>query len=424
MWFSDHLRTYPGDIWYVFDHYVGKGFPFPVEYPALMRVFVQLVNTATTENYEKYLWTTIYFLLPFAVGCTLIISAVLQEEGRSEKNLWIFWLCAPSFLVCGITNYDFVPLFTLLLGLYLAWHDRPVLGSCLLGMGTAFKVFPAFFLPLIMIQKKDVKGMLKSVGAFLGTWLFFNLPYMLLDRKGFSGWLYPYKWQSTCNYAKSAEDGAIWWPLFKFTGSSSGSITLLLITVAIGIVIWKAIPRKNYRDEIWQWGRGIALIFLFFDRIYSPQYHLYLLPFLALSRQPIHLVLFYMLELPNVSQLIFLFALRKEHFLMQSLVAVKYFAMILLFIQFYRGVALSGHNEERPEDALPTASDGKISIDGPHSIVSAYTVDEKSSGTPEVGKTQSDELADEPASDQPEHQPPENHPVTEESAAEEKPPEP
>lgn len=352
MWFSDHLRTYPGDIWYVFDHYVSKGFPFPVEYPSLMRVFVQLVNTATTENYEKYLWATIYFLLPFAVGCTLIISSVLQHEGRNERTLWMYWLLAPSFLICGITNYDFVPLFTLLLGLYLAWRDKPVLGACLLGVGTAFKVFPAFFLPLIMIQRKNVKDMLKSVAAFFGTWLFLNLPYMVLDRRGLGGWLYPYKWQATCNYAKSPEDGAIWWPIFKLTGSASGTITLLLITIAIALVLWKAIPRKNYREDIWQWGRGIALIFLFFDRIYSPQYNLYLLPFLALSRQRIHPIIFYMLELPNVCQLIFLFAVRKEHFLMQSLVAVKYFAMILLFIQYYRSV-VNPPPEEEKSDSLP-----------------------------------------------------------------------
>ncbi|MGV8118164.1 MAG: glycosyltransferase 87 family protein [Candidatus Xenobiia bacterium LiM19] len=424
MWFSDHLRTYPGDIWYVFDHYVSKGFPFPVEYPSLMRVFVQLVNTATTENYVKYLWATIYFLLPFAVGCTLIISSVLQAEGRSEKNLWIYWLCAPSFLVCGITNYDFVPLFTLLLGLYLAWRDKPILGACLLGMGTAFKVFPAFFLPLIMIQRKNVKDMMKSIAAFLGTWLFFNLPYMLLDRQGFKGWMYPYKWQSTCNYAKSPEDGAIWWPLFKLTGSSSGAITLLVLTLAIGFILWKAIPRRNFREEIWQWGRGIALLFIFFDRIYSPQYHLYLLPFLALSRQRINLILFYMLELPNVCQIIFLFFVRKEHYLLQSLIAVKYLAMILLFIQFYRDVVISGKGDEVTDTSLSPPAEGGSGVEIPHSHISGSAAAEENFEKAGEERTPPEERIQEPLSErEPDRHAEHNH-ITQEDAGGEKAAEP
>jgi len=340
MWFTAKFSTYPGDIWYVFDHYVSKGWPFPVEYPSLMRVFVQLVNTVTTSGYTRYLWTTIYFLVPFIVGTTVLMSLVQQKQRSRASYLWLFWVLAPSFIVCSTTNYDHVALFALVAALYLAWQDRPVPAAAALAVGTAFKVFPFFFLPLICLVRKEPKDILKVLGAFFGTWLYLNIPYMFFHDGGLSGWLYPYAWQASQNFAKGPGDGSLWWLLFRLTGRSSGMISLCLTFSAITLLTWKASESSTFREDIWQWARGIALIYLLFDRIYSPQYHLYLLPFLALSTSPIHLLLFYMLDLTNASQLLFLFSVRQPPYLLQPLIVIKYIALVLLALQFYRQVIM------------------------------------------------------------------------------------
>jgi hypothetical protein len=177
---------------------------------------------------------------------------------------------------------------------------------------------------------------MKVIGTFFGTWLYLNIPYMFFNHDGLSGWLYPYIWQASQNFAKGPGDGSLWWLLFRLTGRFSGMISLLLTFSSIGFITYKASQSTSFRDDIWQWARGIALIYLLFDRIYSPQYHLYLLPFLALSKSRISLLLFYMLDLPNASQLIFLFSVRQPPYLLQPLIVIKYIALVLLTLQFYR----------------------------------------------------------------------------------------
>lgn len=338
-WPAQHLSTYPGDIWYVYDHYVSKGFPFPVEYPSLMRVFVQLVNTVTIRPYSKYLWATIYFLLPFAIGTTMMLSSVLKKQKFPMRNLYQYWIFAPSFIICAITNYDLFAVFTIVLGLYLAQSGKRVVGAICLGVGTAFKVFPFFFLPLILLLCKEKKEITKVLGGFFGIWLAINFPYIIGDSNGIRGWLEPYLWQSKHNFAKGPGDGSIWWPLYMLLGN--GSISIFFTLAGITQLTAKALSTKNFEENLWEWGRGIALVFLLFDRVYSPQYHLYLLPFLAVSREKINNLVFYAMELPNIMVILFLYYLREHPVCMFPLTVIKYIALIIFFMQFYKNVVIN-----------------------------------------------------------------------------------
>ena len=351
-WPAEHIKTYPGDIWYVYSHYIQASYPFPVEYPSLMRVFVQLVNTVTIRSYPGYLWSTIYFLLPFAIGTTLILSRELQNQKSPHSRLYQYWIFAPSFIVCALTNYDLVSVFTLVLGLYLARSGKRAAGAVSLAIGTAFKVFPGYFFPLILILCRERHELLRVLAAFFGTWLAINIPYMLGDANGIRGWLEPYLWQSQCNFAKGPGDGSLWWPLYRILGN--GSISVFFTFCAVAAITLKALRAEHFEENIWEWGRGIALAFLLCDRIYSPQYHLYLLPFLALSREKVDNRAFYALELPNSVVLIFLFFLREHGLYMGPLMILKYIALIVLMVQFYRDVIKEKSVPPNPQSLIPS----------------------------------------------------------------------
>lgn len=342
VWPADHLKTYPGDIWYVFDHYVSRGYPFPVEYLSPMRVFVQLVNTVTTRKYPLYLWTTIYFLLPFAIGSTVILYLTLREKGLPPHRIYQYWILAPSFLVCALTNYDFVAVLTVVLGFYLAQKGKRIEAAVSLAVGAAFKVFPGYFLPLVLILCRDRKEILKVLGGFFGVWLAVNVPYMIGDPQGLKGWLYPYLWQSAHNFSRGPGDGSLWWPLYRVLGN--GSISVLFTLSGIAWLAFQALRQGSREEDLWEWGRGIALVFLLFDRVYSPQYHLYLLPFLVMSRQRISLPVFYLLELPNVAVLVFLYFLRDHGLYNEPLMIMKYCALVILAVQFCRGMVVGVAN--------------------------------------------------------------------------------
>ena len=74
----------------------------------------------------------------------------------------------------------------------------------------------------------------------------------------------------------------------------------------------------------------VMILFIFTDRVYSPQYNLYLLPFLVLVDYKIDWRWFYLLELPNFIQGFFLFAVKK-----QSILYTKYFSAKISGIGFY-----------------------------------------------------------------------------------------
>lgn len=371
MWFVNATKWYPGDIWYVYDHYIVKGCDYPIEYPSLMRVFVQVMNTVTKSNYVKYLWTTIYFLLPFAVGTSLIIFNVLNKQKSPEKNIWKYWLLAPTFIIVSTINYDHFVVFSVILSFYLAQSGKRMIAAVILGIGTAFKVFPCFFFPLILAMEKDYKEMAKMVAAFAGVWLYLNLPYMICAPGGIKSWLFPYIWQATNNYAKGPQDGVIWWPFFKYLGKTSCSACLLFTLLGILFIAFKAHQRGDLKENIWQWGRGIALLFVFFDKVYSPQYNLYLLPFIALSKDLISIPVFYAMEIPNALEIMFLYWLKDHPIYQQILVVIKYSALVVLMVQYYRGVVLHKKIPQITSEpvAEPVAESGDISITPPFSSI-------------------------------------------------------
>ncbi len=80
----------------------------------------------------------------------------------------------------------------------------------------------------------------------------------------------------------------------------------------------------------------IILLFLLTDKVYSPQYNLYLLPFLVLLDFQIKLRWFYLLEIPNFIQVFFLFAIKQQPILLQGIIFIKYFALIAILISVLR----------------------------------------------------------------------------------------
>jgi len=78
------------------------------------------------------------------------------------------------------------------------------------------------------------------------------------------------------------------------------------------------------------------ILFLLTDRVYSPQYNLYLLPFLVLVDYKINWKYFYLLEIPNLIQCFFLFAIHNFPLIQQGIIATKYVALVLLLLQALR----------------------------------------------------------------------------------------
>jgi hypothetical protein len=341
--FYNYFTTYPGDLWYCWSHYLHAGFPYPREYPAGIQALYRLIFQIKPlwATYEIYFLFISLFLGTFAIGATYLLYRIVQRTHKSTKKIILFWILAPSFLFYGLLNFEFACIFAIMLSYYLFLEEEYYLSACVLSLGTSFKVFPIFLAPVFFFQcPKEYRW--GSLLSFVAVWFAFNGPFMLRE---WNVWSFPYIWQIQSNYATSWKDGSFWWIPYQtlqylgFSGKIVGKLSLLLFG---GMYFY--LMKKYWHLSLARKCAIVILLFLLTDRIYSPQYTMYLLPFLVLADYKIDLRYFYLAEIPNMLQVMFLFWMKNNHQIfghfyggsplyLQILVFIKYFALIMLLYQ-------------------------------------------------------------------------------------------
>lgn len=330
IWFYNKLTTYPGDLWNFFANYLSKGLVYPPEYPTGLRFFYEIFGFYKYQNYTIFFTVNAIVITIFACATTYLLYKILQRNKKQETNkqniIW-FWILAPSFIFYSFLNYDIPVVFFIVLAVYLFLRKKYSWAIISLALGVVVKVFPVFLLP-IFILKSPRKQWLKLIIFFVGIILLLNFPYMIKD---FNSWIFPYTWQIGQNLSRSPESGTYWWIFYKYLGNNTGWFSLFLF---LGLYIFTYIKLK--KSSFVNLCIAVILLFLLTDRIYSPQYNLYLLPFLVLASYKIDKKLFYLLEIPNALQLIFLFYLKENVIYLQLIILLKYIAITGLYLKNYK----------------------------------------------------------------------------------------
>ncbi|MCE1248876.1 MAG: glycosyltransferase 87 family protein [Firmicutes bacterium] len=394
------LGTYVGDLWYAWDHYLSKNFPYPREYPAGMQIlftgFFRLKHHGL--KFEGYMILISLLLGLLGAATTYMLFRIKTDKNdKNFSSIWLFWILAPSMLWCGLLNVDLITVFIMVLAFYFFIEGDYYLSAGLLALGAAVKVFPIFLFPLFFFKcPKKIRW--KFTGFLILAWVIFNLPSML---KNFNGWLFPYQWQAQSNYAKTWEDGSYFWIVNQFLIALQEKLhamipqdtflrniynTLIPLPKHIGKIsllmfggFYWYFCSKKWHLSMERLCVGIMLLFILTDRVYSPQYHLYLLPFLAIagynfvkpSQKVAFTAAFLIAETLNIIQLIFIFKIRTifwtipgipyldSHpfpWIFQGLVAVKYLMIGFLFIMNWN----IGEKKEKPEEKDNNSTDAVV----------------------------------------------------------------
>ena len=93
------------------------------------------------------------FLFDLLTG--ILLSVIVKERGGSEATsrlVFALWFLNPLTIVESSLHgaFDTIPTFFLLATLYLLLHDRSLVAGVALALGTALKIFPAVFIPLLL----------------------------------------------------------------------------------------------------------------------------------------------------------------------------------------------------------------------------------------------------------------------------------
>ena len=285
-----------------------------IEYPVLTGVFMW-VSGLFVDDFRAYLDASAILLAPFGL---LAAYYLVRLTGRRA----LLFAAAPALVLYSFHNWDLLPVAAVVGGVWL-WHrGRDFEAAALFGVGAALKMYSALFiLPLALYRWKagDRSGSLrlsfvpnkevaatavpvaeKSRGSSgliddrpgaarvllwgIGAFVLINLPFALIN---FDGWWATYEFHR----ARLPNYDTVWLiglnpdGSFGFSPESLNLLTSVLIVGSfVAAVVTGLVGSRGKPYPFLQVSAAALVGFLLWNKVHSPQYVLWLLPFFVLLR--------------------------------------------------------------------------------------------------------------------------------------------
>lgn len=273
-----------------------------MEYPVLTGVY-QYLSMALAKTYTALskvaplpvIAEVVMFFNAAALGLALAwLATVWATAGLAGRRIWDAALVAASPLVIFqiFTNFDALATAFAMGGL-LAWARRkPWLSGVLIGLGAAAKLYPLLFLGVLAvlgIRSGRFGGVLRATLATAATWLMVNLPVMVLYPRGWSEFF-------RLNTRRGEDMDSLYNVIKSFTGwrgfdPSLGfweppvvlnTVVTVLFGLACAAIVYIALTAPR-RPRLAQVAFLVVAAFLLTNKVWSPQFSLWLVPLAVLA---------------------------------------------------------------------------------------------------------------------------------------------
>lgn len=232
-----------------------------------------------------------YFLITVLLlaGLGLATTALLAGAHPRRPYDALGFALSPALLLTAYVNWDLLAV-ACVAGVLWAWaRGRPVLAGVFIGLGTASKLYPLFLLGgcvvLALRPGPDRRERCRAAGtaalAALATWVVAEVPAWL------SGDLGTWTRFWTFNSHRGADLGSLWLvatDLGAHPGAHLINVVSWVLFAAACLVVLVLGRRAPATPRLAQLGFLIVAAFLIVNKVYSPQYVLWLLPLAALAR--------------------------------------------------------------------------------------------------------------------------------------------
>ncbi|MEY2673058.1 MAG: hypothetical protein RLZZ508_935 [Actinomycetota bacterium] len=286
-----------------------------LEYPVLTGITMWVASfishaLSNSDSAAPFVYTNWAFNVILISSAVWVMSLI---KSANKNAAWWFAFSPALFLTLGI-NWDALAVLCAIFAIHM-WQKDSALGTGIaIGLGTAAKLFPALILIPIaidVIRKRNMRIGLETLVAATTTWLLVNAPFMVFAHEG---WLEFYKFSST----RGIDFGSLWLGLnYVFSIDVSTHTANLLGLIAVGICALALYIFRNRIDFV----TGVFVIiavFTLFNKVYSPQFWIWLAPIAALT------------------------AIRLKQFVVWNLVQTLYFYCIWRYLLFLTEPALDG----------------------------------------------------------------------------------
>jgi uncharacterized membrane protein len=295
-------RGYVEGLWpYADSHgrYQVMEYPVGISYLAWVTAKITQIHPSGPPVAERHHQdpNNLWFLpgMPKEVNTFFLVSALALGgfgllatwflAGVDPRRPWdaLPFVLSPVLLLTGLVNWDLMSV-AFVAGALWAWaRGRPVLTGVMIGLGTAAKLYPLFLLgPILVVawRRRRLREGLVAAAAAAGSWALVNLPAWLT---GLDQWRVFWRF----NAQRGADLGSVWLALMHHGHSFSAHainvwswVFFAIVCVLVALLGLRA-PRT---PRVAQLAFLVVAGFLLINKVYSPQYVLWLLPLAVLAR--------------------------------------------------------------------------------------------------------------------------------------------
>lgn len=262
-----------------------------LEYPVLQSVVATLTGMVAHGLWpaaSTHVGQGIYFDVNVVLMCAVWVAIVLITSRWLRPLHAVLLALSPAAAVTLFINWDLWPTLALVLALWALRANRPWLAGVLIGVGAAFKLFPVFLLgPLLVlaVRRRRAGVFLRPAVTTALAWLACNVPFALADPQQWG-----YFW--TFSEERGAGFSSVWLLLqggLDLLGGERldpGFMNLAALLAfglcCVGVLVLGLVAREE--PSLAQLTFLVLGAFVLLNKVYSPQYVLWLLPVYFLAR--------------------------------------------------------------------------------------------------------------------------------------------
>jgi uncharacterized membrane protein len=283
---------------------------FALEYPPFALFFFILPRLLTSDYWTYAVYFRVEVFIFVLVGL-FVVYRIARRSGKAPWKMLVFYVLA--ILAMGpivAEQYDIFPAVMSLLALYTFWLGKYKTSWALIALGALTKVYPIFLAPILLIyhfRNRQFRHILSGISTLVSSIVIVLLPFIIISfssiwhlvnyhsQRGiqlesvYSSFLLIADKLGLISIGLVMNFGS--WNLESQLADTLATISAFVTTLFLLLAYWfiyrQIKPGKSQFTRIGAYALLITVVVLVCGKVLSPQYLIWLIPFIPLIVGPL-----------------------------------------------------------------------------------------------------------------------------------------